>query len=263
MLLLLPRRRYATRPDRATPAARATVCLASGRCRFPFGSPYAALSPKNKNRSPPPLPPLPPSSLYALCFAFVSFFLALNPNTAHGIVCFCFLGLLPTQLLLLLPFACPFCLAASHLCIRLPRDLAGECEPAESERASVCTSVCLCVCECAWVCVRHLNIVCARNFIHKTCVAFAASFCFLFRVVVAAVVVRAKKSRSRCPPVSPSVRPPACHLPVSKTAQNPCRFLSLPSFAAREAASAAAPTARPCNGYLNVCADTQRTCVSR
>lgn len=187
---------------------------------------------------------------------------------------FAFWGLLPTLLslstqlllllLLLLPFGCPFCLAASHLCIRLPRDLAGECEPAESERASVCASVCLCVCVSVRgsVCATLTLFVREISFT-KLALPLPASFCFLFRVVVA-VVVRAKKSRSRCPPVSPSVRPPACHLPVSKTAQNPCRFLSLPSFAARAAAaSAAAPTARPCNGYLNVCADTQRTCVSR
>lgn len=241
MLLLLPRRRYATRPDRATPAARATVCLASGRCRFPFGSPYAALSPKNKNRSPPPLPPLPPSSLYALCFAFVSFFLALNPNTAHGIVCFCFLGLLPTQLLLLLPFACPFCLAASHLCIRLPRDLAGECEPAESERASVCTSVCLCVCECAWVCVRHLNIVCARNFIHKTCVAFACLFLLLISCCCCCCCCACKKeqkSLSACLSVcSSACLPLACQqncaksLPLPFAAQFRCQRSSISSSA--------------------------------
>lgn len=116
----------------------------------------------------------------------------------------------------------------------------------------VCVSVRVSVCATLTLFVREISFT-------KLALPLPASFCFLFRVVVA-VAVRAKKSRSRCPPVSPSVRPPACHLPVSKTAQNPCRFLSLPSFAAR---AAAAPTARPCNGYLNVCADTQRTCVSR
>lgn len=111
-----------------------------------------------------------------------------------------------------------------------------------SEHLSVCLYVCMFVC--------HLNIVCALC----ACAKFhsqnlrlplpVSAFHFFFACVFAVLLCVQKEQKSL------SASPLA-----SKTAQNPCRFLSLPSFVTTPAAAAAAAAApRPCNAYLNVCA---------
>lgn len=116
------RRRCYQGDPTTTPAARANVCqpaCPAADVDSLLGLPTMLSLPtqKKQKKNTHAAPSLYHFTLNALSapllsFRFVSFFLALNPNTAHGIVCFCFLGLLllslslPTQLLpLLVPFA--------------------------------------------------------------------------------------------------------------------------------------------------------------
>lgn len=237
----------AARPDPTiTPAARASACLPSGRCRFPFGSPYNALSLQNKkkNEKTHAAPSLYHFTLNALSAPLLSFRFVFSSFEPKHSARHCLLLLfgaaaaaVAADAAAAAAFACPFCLAASHLCIRLPRDLAEECECEPRERVSG-PSVCVCVRVRVPVCATltlFVRFVPARNFIHKTCVAFAFSCLFLFRVV-SAVAVRAKK-RAEVAVRSPVRLPLACQqncaksLPLPFAAQFRCQSRSSSSSA--------------------------------
>jgi len=221
-----------TTPARATVVSRQSACPAADVDSL-LGLPIVNSLPLTTQSIPLHVPLQAALSFLfpLLCFAYVSYFLASSSNTQRGIVCFCFLG-----------SSCSCCSLCVSLLVRI---CAYACRVTFSENvsewASVCLSVCVCVCLCATLTL-FVRFVPARNFIHKTCVAFACFcllyfFCLLFVLVVVALLCVQKEQKSL------SASPLA-----SKTAQNPCRFLSLPSFVTTTTAAATAAATRPCNG---------------
>jgi len=203
-----------TTPARATVVSRQSACPAADVDSL-LGLPIVNSLPLTTQSIPLHVPLQAALSFLfpLLCFAYVSYFLASNSNTQRGIVCFCFLG-----------SSCSCCSLCVSLLVRI---CAYACRVtfsenvSESEWASVCLSVCVFVCLCATLTL-FVRFVPARNFIHKTCVAFAC-FCLLyfFLLVICSccccVTVRAKRAEV-------AVRQPACQ-------QNCAKSLPLPFVA--------------------------------